>query len=73
MNKLIKFLSKNKWILNLAPILLLGAGAILYPKWWIEGSLDGDTSFDEFYLKIGAGIAVYGGLIANIIWVIKNK
>jgi hypothetical protein len=46
-------------------ILLLLLGAILYPYWLCNGILD------NWYVILALPIAVYGGLIANIIWYYK--
>jgi hypothetical protein len=48
-------------------LILLGAGAILYPKWLAEGYLY------EWYPRIGAFVAIYGGLIANIAYLYKTR
>jgi len=48
-------------------IALLGIGCVLYPFWWMDGYLD------NAYLKISVAIACYGGLIANIAYLIKSK
>lgn len=59
MNKITSYLS----------ITFLGTCSVLYPFWIKNGYL----SLDELYPLIGSGIAIYGGLIANIIWHIKNN
>ena len=57
MNKLTTFLA----------IAILGTGCVLYPIWWRDGYLD------SAYLKISVAIACYGGLIANIVYLFKQK
>ncbi len=55
---------------SIASIILLSVGCILYPSWWREGYLE------TAYLKISVAIACYGGLIANIVYLVmdwKNK
>lgn len=48
-------------------ILFLGTAAVLWPFWLKNGYLY------EWYPLIGSFVAIYGGLIANIVWLIKNK
>ena len=48
-------------------IFLLLIGCVLYPIWWIQGYLD------TTYLKIAVAISCYGGLIANIMYLIRNR
>jgi len=48
-------------------IIFLGTSAILYPFWVKNGYLD------EWYPRIGAFIAIYGGFIASLIWYIQNR
>jgi hypothetical protein len=50
----------------LAMALCLVAG-VLYPSWWVDGYLE------TWYLKIGVAVAVYGGLAANIVYLIKDR
>jgi len=57
MNKITSYLS----------IVLLGTAAVLYPSWWKDGYLE------TLYLKIAVAVAVYGGLVANIAYLIINK
>lgn len=62
------FIMKRKLLahaFHLFPIGFLGVCTFLYPIWWMEGYLDG------WYPKIGAGIAVYGGFIGNLVWYIQ--
>lgn len=55
-------------ILHLLPVIGLGYVAIfLYPGWIQDGYLD------EWYPRIGAGVATYGGFIASLIWYITNS
>lgn len=56
-----------KHAFHLLPVIGLGICMFLYPNWWIEGYLD------TLYVKIGAGISVYGGFIASLIWYIQNR
>ena len=39
---------------------------VLYPGWVKDGYLD------TWYLKIAVGVAAYGGLIANVVWLYKD-
>ncbi len=48
-------------------ILFLGTAAVLWPFWLKNGYLE------DWYPLIGSFVAIYGGLIANIVWLIKNK
>ena len=77
MDKIIKFIMDNKWLQSILvdwiPILLLTSSSILYPIWWINGNLDGDNIYEEIYLKVGVAVTSYGGLIANIIWLIRKR
>jgi hypothetical protein len=61
-NKKSKFLR----ILDVAGLAVAFNFCIVYPKWLIEGYLN------SWYLKIAVGIAVYGGFIAALVWVIKD-
>lgn len=77
-DKIVKYVLDNKRIFisiffDWIPITLLSISSVLYPIWWMEGTLDGDNIFEEIYLKVGVAIASYGGLIANIIWMIRRK
>ena len=57
-----------KHILHIIPIIAFGyIGIFLYPKWLDSGYLD------DWYPRIGAGIAVYGGFVGNLIWYITNR
>jgi hypothetical protein len=56
-----------KHVLNLIPVVLLGIAGILYPGWIADGYLE------DWYPKIGAFVAVYGGFIGSLVWYIKNK
>ena len=56
-------------ITNYLSILLLSAGAILYPSWIKDGYL----SIEEPYPLFGSAVAIYGGLIANIVYLLKNR
>jgi hypothetical protein len=75
-NKFLRFMSKYRvvWhLIHIIPILITGSAALLYPIWWINGVLDGDNLTDEIYLKVGVGIAAYGGTIGHAIWYFRNK
>jgi hypothetical protein len=52
---------------NWLGIILLGAGAILWPIWLYKGYLY------EWYPLIGSFVAIYGGLTANIIFLIRQN
>jgi len=54
-------------ISSILAIILLGTAAVLWPMWLRDGYLE------DWYPRIGSFIAIYGGLVANIIWIIKNK
>jgi hypothetical protein len=56
-----------KVITNYISISFLLACAVFWPFWLNNGYLD------EWYPRIGSFIAIYGGLVANIIYVIKNR
>jgi purine-cytosine permease-like protein len=57
----------KKNLTNWLAIAFLGTASVLWPFWLVNGY------FDEWYPLIGSFIAIYGGLTANIIFVIKNK
>ncbi len=58
-------------ITSFIAMFILSIGAVLYPFWLINGVLD------SWYLIIMLPIVIYGGLIANIVWLIdflkRNK
>lgn len=64
-------MKKFNVIMSLIAILILSVGTVLYPYWLIKGVLD------SWYLIIMLPVAIYGGLIANIVWLIdflkRNK
>ena len=47
---------------------LTGVAGILWPMWVMDGTFDG-----ELYPAIGSFIAIYGGFIANIVYIYKQK
>ena len=53
-------------VMDVASIVLLLVFCILYPSWVKDGYLD------TWYLKIAVGIAAYGGLVANVVWLYKD-
>lgn len=53
-------------VVDVASIVLLLMFCVLYPGWVKDGYLD------TWYLKIAVGVAAYGGLIANIVWLYKD-
>ncbi len=61
----IKKISKHAF--HILPIVGLGICGILYPGWIKNGYLY------EWYPTIAAGVAVYGGFIANLVWYIKQR
>jgi hypothetical protein len=56
-----------KHIFHLFPIVFCGVGAFLYPGWIRDGYLE------DWYPRIGAFVAIYGGLIASTVWYIQNR
>jgi hypothetical protein len=63
----IKKFTSMRNITNYLSIILLLFGAVLWPFWVIKGYLY------EWYPLIGSFVAIYGGLIANIFYIIKNR
>jgi hypothetical protein len=47
-------------------IAFLGTAAVLWPGWLRDGYLE------DWYPRIGTFIAIYGGLIGNIVWLILD-
>ena len=56
-----------KHAFHLLSVVSLGICMFIYPKWIADGYLY------EWYPTIAAGIAVYGGFIANLVWYIKQR
>jgi len=56
-----------KNLTNWISIILLGTAAVLWPFWLVNGYLE------DWYPLVGSFVAIYGGLTANIIFLIKNK
>jgi hypothetical protein len=57
-----------KHIFHLIPVVGLGyVGIFLYPEWLNSGYLE------DWYPRIGAGVATYGGFIGSLVWYILNK
>ena len=56
-----------KHAFHLLPVVGLGICMFLYPTWISEGYLY------EWYPTIGAGVAVYGGFVASLVWYIQNR
>jgi hypothetical protein len=56
-----------KHAFHLTPVVGLGICMFLYPTWIIDGYLY------EWYPTIAAGVAVYGGFVANLVWYIKQR
>jgi hypothetical protein len=56
-----------KNLTNYLAIILLGIGCILYPMWLDQGYLDTD------YAKIAVALVCYGGVFANIVYIIRNR
>ena len=74
-NKIIDFLKKHKilqYTLLLIPVIGLGICMFIYPYWWINGNLDGDTLAEEIYIKSATAIAVYGGFVGHLVWFIQK-
>jgi hypothetical protein len=61
------FLKISKHIFHLLPVVFLGIAGFLYPGWITDGYLY------DWYPRIGAFVAIYGGFIASLIWYIQNK
>lgn len=57
----------SKLIFNLLPSILTGIAGILWPIWVMDGTFD-----DAIIPAIGSFIAIYGGFVANIVWIYKN-
>jgi hypothetical protein len=73
--KIYNFILKHKILshaFHLSPVLITGLGVIMYPIWWMDGTLNGDSFADELYLKIGLAIASYGGFIGHLVWYFQN-
>jgi hypothetical protein len=45
----------------------LGIAGFLYPGWITDGYLE------DWYPRIGAFVAIYGGFVASLLWYIQNK
>jgi hypothetical protein len=56
-----------KHIFHLFPVVFLGVAGFLYPSWITDGYLD------DWYPRIGAFVAIYGGFVGSLLWYIKNK
>lgn len=55
--------NKTNWL----AIIFLGTAAVLWPYWLVN------DYFDEWYPLIGSFVAIYGGLVGNIVYLIKSK
>ena len=56
-----------KHAFHLFPVVFTGIAGFLYPTWIKEGYLE------DWYPKIGAFIAIYGGFVGSLVWYIQNK
>jgi hypothetical protein len=56
-----------KNLTNWFSIIFLGTAAVIWPFWLVNGYLE------DWYPLIGSFVAIYGGLIANIVYLIKTK
>ena len=56
-----------KNVTNWLSIVFLGTAAVLWPFWLVNGYLE------DWYPKIGAFIAIYGGFVGSLVWYIQNK
>jgi hypothetical protein len=56
-----------KNVTNWLSIAFLGTAAVLWPFWLVNGYLE------DWYPLVGSFIAIYGGLTASIIFLIKSK
>ena len=65
--KNISVLKILKHLFHLFPVIFLGIAGFLYPGWVNDGYLY------DWYPRIGAFIAIYGGFIASLIWYIQNR
>lgn len=57
----------HKHILHLLPVVGLGIAGFLYPGWIRDGYLE------DWYPRIGAFVAIYGGFVASLVWYLTNK
>jgi hypothetical protein len=60
-------MSPSKLIFNILPSIITGIAGVLWPKWIMDGVFDG-----EIIPAIGSFIAIYGGFVANIVWIYKT-
>jgi hypothetical protein len=56
-----------KHILHLMPVAGLGIAGFLYPSWIRDGYLE------DWYPRIGAAVAIYGGFIGSLVWYLTQK
>ena len=56
-----------KNIKHIAPIIMMGFLCVMYPIWWISGSLD------SIALKVAVFIPCYGGFLAHLVWYLQNR
>ena len=54
-------------IINILPSIITGIAAILWPGWIKDDVFEG-----EIIPAIGTFIAIYGGFIANFVWMYKT-
>lgn len=56
-----------KHVFHLLPVVGLGIAGFLYPGWIRDGYLE------DWYPRIGAAVAIYGGFIGSLVWYLQNK
>jgi hypothetical protein len=56
-----------KHIFHLLPVVGLGIAGCLYPGWIKDGYLE------DWYPRIGAFVAIYGGFVGSLVWYLQNK
>jgi len=56
-----------KHIFHLFPVVGLGICMFLYPNWIRDGYLE------DWYPRIGAFVAIYGGFAGSLVWYILNR
>jgi hypothetical protein len=60
-------MNTGRFLFHIIPSILTGAAGVLWPMWVMDGTFD-----DSIITGIGSFIAIYGGFIANAIWIYQN-